>query len=75
MYTQTFPDGWSWLSEAAGRYFVLAATAVNGSGISSVIRRQKHHADPPNGRLSAYAQAATSDQQFTVAGGFAAPTI
>ena len=29
IYAQTFPDGWSWLSEAAGRYFSLAATAVN----------------------------------------------
>jgi hypothetical protein len=45
--------------------------ARNGSGISSAARRQEHHADPSERRLSVYAQAAISDQQFIFAGGFA----
>ena len=79
MYTHTFPNGWNWLSVTAGQYTFAAydSSQYAGNGQTNFISyplAQNATQTYPNGGLGAYAQVATSDQQFTVAGGFQGAT-
>ena len=74
MYTHTFPGGWSWLSLTVGQYSFAAydSNEYAGSALANFISyplAQNGTQTYPNGGAGAYAQAATADQQFTVAGG------
>jgi hypothetical protein len=79
MYTHTLPDTWSWLSVTVGQYTFAAfdsnqyASNVQTSFISYPLA-QNGTQTYPYGALGAYAQAATPDQQFTLAGGFQGAT-
>jgi hypothetical protein len=79
MYTHTLPDTWSWLSVTVGQYTFAAfdsnqyAGNVQTSFISYPLA-QNGTQTYPYGALGAYAQAASSDQQFTLAGGFQGAT-
>ena len=76
MYTHTFPDGWNWLSVTFGQYAFTAYDSNQYAGGNSQTNfisyslSQNATQTYPNGALGAYAQAATSDQQFTFAAGF-----
>jgi len=79
MYTHTFPNGWNWLSVTAGQYTLAAydSSQYAGNGQTNFISyplAQNATQTYPNGGLGAYAQVATSDQQFTFAGGFQSAT-
>jgi len=79
MYTHTFPDAWNWLSVTVGQYTFSAYDSNQYAGnaqtnfISYPLTQNGTQAYP-SGALGAYAQAATSDQQFTFAGGFQSAT-
>ena len=79
MYTHTFPDGWNWLSVTVGQYFFAAydSNQYAGNPQTNFIGyplAQNGTQTYANGGLGAYAQSATSDQQFTFAGGFQSAT-
>jgi len=79
MYTHTLPDTWSWLSVTAGQYTFAAFDSNQYAGnvqtnFISYPLAQNGTQTYPYGALGAYAQAATPDQQFTLAGGFQSAT-
>ena len=79
IYTHTFPDGWSWLAVTLGQYTFSAYDSSQYAGneqtnFISYPLSQNATQTYPNGGLGAYAQAATPDQQFTLAGGFQGAT-
>jgi hypothetical protein len=75
MYTHTLPGSWSWLSVTVGQYTFLAYddNLYAGNAQTNFITlplAQNATQTYPQGGLGAYAQAATPDGQFAVAGGF-----
>src|SRR5260370_11036544 len=75
MSTHTFPDRWSWLSVSIAQYFFAAYDSNQYAGNAqtnfiSYPLAQDATQTYANGGLGGYAQAATSDQQFTFAGCF-----
>lgn len=80
MYTHTLPGSWSWLSVTVGQYRFLAYNDNLSAGnaqtnFMSVPLAQNATQTYAQGRLGAYAQAATPDGQFAVTGGFPAPPV
>jgi len=78
-YTHTGPDSWSWLSVTVGQYTFLAWDDNQYAGNSqinfiSLPLGQNATQTYPYGGLGAYAQAATPDGQYAVAGGFQGAT-
>jgi hypothetical protein len=79
MYTHTLPGSWSWLSVTVGQYTFLAHDDSLYAGnaqtnFMSLPLAQNVTQTYPQGGLGAYAQAATPDGQFAVAGGFQGAT-
>jgi hypothetical protein len=79
MYTHTLPGRWSWLSVTVGQYTFLAYddSLYAGNAQANFISLplvQNATQTYPQGGLGAYAQAATADGQFAVAGGFQGAT-
>jgi porin len=79
MYTHTLPGSWSWLSITVGQYTFLAYddSLYAGNAQTNFISLplvQNATQTYPQGGLGAYAQAATPDGQFAVAGGFQGAT-
>ena len=79
MYTHTLPGSWSWLSVTVGQYTFLAYDdnlyAGNAqTNFISLPLAQSATQTYPQGGLGAYAQAATPNGQFAVAGGFQGAT-
>ena len=79
MYTHTLPGSWSWLSVTVGQYTFLAYDdnlyAGNAqTNFMSFPLAQNATQTYPQGGLGAYAQAATPNGQFAVAGGFQGAT-
>lgn len=79
MYTHTLPGSWSWLSVTVGQYTFLAYDdnlyAGNAqTNFMSFPLAQNATQTYPQGGLGVYAQAATPDGQFAVAGGFQGAT-
>jgi porin len=79
MYTHTLPGSWSWLSLTFGQYTFLAYddSLYAGNAQTNFISLplvQNATQTYPQGGLGAYAQAATPDGQFAVAGGFQGAT-
>jgi hypothetical protein len=74
LYTHTFPDAWNWLSVTVGQYTFAAYDGNEYAGnvqtnFISYPLAQNATQTYPYGALGAYAQAATPDQQFAIAGG------
>jgi hypothetical protein len=79
MYTHTLPGSLSWLSVTVGQYRFLAYddSLYAGNAQTNFISFplvQNATQTYPQGGLGAYAQAATPDGQFAVAGGFQSAT-